>query len=128
MDELIGRVTQSSGLDADVAQQAVGQILAFLKKEGPEGPVNDVFAKIPGADEAATAAAGGGGGGMMGALGGMMGGGGLMGLASKLTGMGLGMGEMQSVGKEVFSYAREKAGEDKVSEIAAAVPGLSQFL
>ena len=131
MDELINRVTQSSGLDADVAQKAVGQILAFLKKEGPEGPVSDVFAKIPGADDAAAAAASGGGGsgdGMMGALGGMMGGGGLMGLASKLTGMGLGMGEMQSVGKEVFSYAREKAGEDKVSEIAAAVPGLSQFI
>ena len=129
MDELIGRVTAAAGIDAGVAQQAVGQILAFLKKEGPEGPVTEVFSKIPGADEAADAAAGtGSGGGLMGGLSSMMGGGGLMGLAGKLTGLGLGMGEMQTVGKEVFSYAREKAGEDAVGQIAGSIPGLSQFM
>ena len=129
MDELISRVTQSAGIDAGVAQQAVGEILAFLKKEGPEGPVAEVFAKIPGAAEAADAAGGeSGGGGLMGALGGMMGGGGLMALAGKLTGLGLGVGEMQSVGKEVFAFAREKAGEDAVGQIAGAIPGLGQFI
>jgi hypothetical protein len=130
LDELISRVTQSAGIDAGVAQQAVGQILSFLKKEGPAGPVAEVFGKIPGADEAAAAADGSaGGGGMMGAIGGMMGGGGgLMGLAGKLTGLGLGMGEMQTVGKEVFAFAREKAGEDAVGQIAGAIPGMSQFI
>lgn len=131
MEELIQRVAQAAGIDASVAQTAIGHILAFLRKEGPEGPVSEVFSKIPGAAEAAAAAdaGGGGGGGLMGALGGLMGGGGgLMGLAGKLTGAGLGMGEMQSVGKEVFAYAREKAGEDTVGQIAGAIPGLGQFI
>ncbi len=133
MDELISRVTETAGIESGVAQQAVGQILSFLRKEGPEGPINEVFSKIPGAAEAADAAGGdsgggGGGGGLMGALGGMMGGGGgLMGLAGKLSGLGLGMGEMQSVGREVFAFAREKAGEDAVGQIAGAIPGMSQF-
>jgi hypothetical protein len=128
MEELIGRVAAAAGIDAELAQKAVAEILAFLKKEAPEGPMNEVLAKIPGASEAAAAAGGGSGGGLMGALGGMMGGGGLMGLAGKLTGLGLGMGDMQSVGKEVFAYAREKAGEAVVGQIAGAVPGLSQFV
>jgi hypothetical protein len=38
------------------------------------------------------------------------------------------MGEMQSVGHEIFAIAREQAGEDAVGEIAAAIPGLSQFI
>ena len=38
------------------------------------------------------------------------------------------MGEMQSVGKEIFGYAREKAGDERVSKVAAAVPGLGQFV
>lgn len=130
MEELVSRVSEKAGIESDVAGKAVGTILAFLKKEGPEGPVNEVFGKIPGAAEAAEA--GGeakGGGGMMGAIGGMMGGGGgLMGLAGKLTGLGLGMGEMQTVGKEVFAFAREKAGEDAVGQIAGAIPGMSQFI
>ena len=129
MDELIARVTKASGLDAGVAQQAVGHVLAFLQKEGPEGPVGEIFAKLPGAAEAAASVSGeSGGGGLMGGLAGMMGGGGLMGLAGKLTGLGLGMGEMQTVGKEVFAYAREKAGEDAVGQVAGAIPGLGQFI
>ena len=133
MDELIARITQATGIDAATAQQAIGHILAFLKKEAPEGPIADLLAKIPGASElAATAEAGeggGGGGGLMGALGGLMGGsGGIMGLAGKLSSLGLGMGEMQTVGKELFAHAREKAGEDTVGQIAGAIPGLSQFV
>jgi hypothetical protein len=63
-------------------------------------------------------------------LGGVLGamGGGLMGLVGSLTGLGLGMGEMQTIGKEVFAFAREKAGDERVGQVAAAIPGLSQFL
>jgi hypothetical protein len=50
-----------------------------------------------------------------------------MGLASQLSGIGLGMGEMQTVGREVFAYAREHAGEDAVGAIAGSIPGLGQF-
>ena len=127
MEELIERVAQAAGIEAGTARQAVAQILAFLQKEGPADAVNEVMAKLPGASELAATASEGSGGGLMGALGGLMGGG-LMGLAGKLGSLGLGMGEMQTVGREVLGYARETAGEDKVGEIAAAIPGLSQML
>jgi hypothetical protein len=129
MDELINRVAQAAGIDADTARQAVGQILAFLQKEGPADAVAEVMAKLPGAQElAASQDESGSGGGLMGALGGLMGGGGLMALAGKLSGLGLGMGEMQTVGREVLGYAREKAGEDAVGQVAGSIPGLSQML
>ena len=127
MEELFERVAQAAGIEAGTARQAVAQILAFLQKEGPADAVNEVMAKLPGASELAATASEGSGGGLMGALGGLMGGG-LMGLAGKLGSLGLGMGEMQTVGREVLGYARETAGEDKVGEIAAAIPGLSQML
>ena len=125
MDELIARVTAAAGIDPEMARKAVGIIFAFMKKEGPAAEVQQVMDKVPGA-EALAAEHGGGGGGLLGGL--MGGGGGLMALAGKLTGAGLGMGEMQAVGKQVFAYAREKAGEDTVGEIAGAIPGLGQFI
>ena len=123
MQDLIARVATASGLEPDIAEQAIGKILAFLQKEGPGEDVARVLAAIPGAADLAEAHAGGGGGGLMGMLGG-----GLMGLAGQLSGLGLGMGEMQTVGHEIFAIAREQAGEDAVGEIAAAIPGLSQFI
>ena len=123
MQDLIARVATASGLEPDIAEQAIGKILAFLQKEGPAEDVARVLAAIPGAADLAEAHAGGGGGGLMGMLGG-----GLMGLAGQLSGLGLGMGEMQSVGHEIFAIAREQAGEDAVGEIAASIPGLSQFI
>ena len=123
MSDLIDRVATASGLDPATAEQAVGKILAFLQKEGPTEDVARVLAAIPGATDLAAAHQGGGAGGLMGMLGG-----GLMGLAGQLSGLGLGMGEMQAVGHEIFTIAREQAGEDAVGEIAAAIPGLSQFI
>ncbi len=125
MDDLIARISASAGIAPDVALKAVGMILAFLRKEGPQAEVDELFAAVPGAAEAAAAADNGGG--MLSGLMGMMGGG-LMGLAGRLSGLGLGMGQMQAVGTEVFAYAREKAGDDRIRQIAATIPGLSQFL
>ena len=122
MQEMIDRVAAAAGLDATTAEQAVGMILAFLQKEGPGDQVATLLAALPGAADLAAAHAGGGGGIM-----GMFGGGGLMGLAGQLSGLGLGMGEMQSVGREVFTIGREQAGEDIVGEIAGSIPGLGQF-
>ena len=128
MEELIARITASAGIDAPTAQKAVGIILGFLKKEGPPAEVGQLMSAIPGAEAAADAAAPKPAGGLMGGLTSMMGGGGgLMGLASQLSGAGLGMGEMQSVGKELFAYGREKVGEDTMGQIAGAIPGMSQF-
>jgi hypothetical protein len=121
MEELIARLTASSGLDAGTAEKAVGMILAFLRKEAPGEAVESVIGGMPGAEDAIANA---GGGGLMG----MMGGGGVMGLGAQLMGAGLSMGQMQSVGKTLFEFGREKAGEDKMGEVIGQVPGLSQFM
>jgi hypothetical protein len=64
----------------------------------------------------------------MGGLMGMMGGGGIMGLGQQLMGAGLSMGQMGDLGKELFAYGREKAGEDAMGAIVGAIPGLGQFV
>ncbi|MDJ1159417.1 DUF2267 domain-containing protein [Chelatococcus sp. SYSU_G07232] len=130
MDELIARITESAGLDAAVARKAVGIVLAFLQKEGPAAEVGQLVAALPGAEATIAEAQGGSGGnGLAGMIGGLMGNaGGIMGLAGQLTSAGVSMGQMQPLGKALFAYAREKAGEDVVGPIVGAVPGLSQFV
>ncbi len=126
MDELIQRVAAAIGVDAGVARTAIGHVLAFLQKEIPDGPVAEFLDKIPGARQAADDASAGGE-----SVGGLLGGllsGGLMGLATKLNGLGLDMGQIQKLGHEIFGYAETVLGKEKVRQIANAVPGLSQFL
>ena len=119
MDELVSRLVTEVGIDRDVAEKAVGIILAFLLKEGPADKVQALLASMPGAEAAAQAGeAAGGGFGM----------GGIMGVGTQLMSAGLSMGEVQSVARTLLAYAREKAGEDTVGEIVAAIPGLSQFV
>jgi hypothetical protein len=125
MEELLARVTERTGLDAATATKAIGIILDFVRKEGPTDEVNQLLAAVPGA-EAAIAQAdeeGGGIAGMMGALGG-----GVMALGGQLMGAGVSMGQMEPLGRELFAYAREKAGEDVVGRIVGAIPGVSQFV
>jgi predicted lipid-binding transport protein (Tim44 family) len=127
MDELIARVTQKTGLDAATAEKAIAIIMNFLKKEGPPQEVDQLVAAIPGAEQAmANAAASDTGGGLMGMMGGM--GGGVMALGGQLMGVGVGMGQMQPLGRELFAYGREKAGEDVMGPIVGAIPGLNQFV
>ena len=38
------------------------------------------------------------------------------------------MSQMQGVGKEIFGYAKDKVGEERLGEIAAGVPGLSGMI
>lgn len=124
MDELIARVTGATGLDAKTAQTALAIILAFLKKEGPATEVGQLLAAIPGAEAAVAATQdGGSGGGLMGMLGG-----GVMALGGKLMSAGVPMNQMQPLGKALFAFGREKAGEDVMGPIVGAVPGLSQFV
>ncbi len=118
MDELVGRLVADVGIDRDVAEKAVGIILAFLMKEGPADKVQALLASMPGAEAAAQASEGSG----------MFGMGGIMGVGSQLMAAGLSMGEVQSVSRILLAYAREKAGEDTVGELVGAIPGLSQFI
>jgi hypothetical protein len=121
MDELIGRLVADIGIDRAAAEKAVGIILDFLVKEGPADKVQLLLAKLPGAEALMQKAASEDGG-----LGGLMGG--VMGAGMRMMSAGLSMGRVQSVTRAVIAYTREKAGEDAVGEIVAAVPGLSQFV
>jgi hypothetical protein len=130
MEELAERVANAAGITQEQAGRAIGIILAFLREEGPAEKIDALLSQIPGGEAAAEAGQSDkpSGGGLLGGLMGMMGGGGgLMGLAAKLSGLGLNPGEMQATGRELFAFAREKAGDDQINEIAASIPGLKQF-
>jgi hypothetical protein len=126
MEELIARVTQKTGLDQATARKAIGLILGYLQKEGPQAEVNRLIEALPGAMDAIEQSKTGASGGMMGMMGSM--GGGVMALGGQLMGIGVSMGQMQPLGKELFAYGREKAGEDTMGTIMGSIPGLSQFV
>ena len=126
IDELVTRIATSVGLEQGLATKAVGMMLAFLKKEGPEAEVNTLFNAVPGSAELAAEQTGGSG--IMGSVMGMMPGGGVMALGTQLMGAGLGMGQIQQVSKQLFAFGKEKAGEDTMGAIVGGVPGLSQFV
>jgi hypothetical protein len=124
MDELIARLVADVGIDRATAEKAVGIILEFLVKEGPADKVQPLLAKLPGAEAVMqrTASENESGGLMAGAMGGVMGAG------MRMMSAGLSMDQVQSVTRAVIAYTREKAGEDAVGEIVAAIPGLAQFV
>ncbi|MEP1933150.1 MAG: DUF2780 domain-containing protein [Roseibium sp.] len=129
MEELINRIMSTAGVDEEVANNAVGIILGFLSKESPEDKMQLVFDALPGAQELVAARAVAGGGGLLGGLGNMMGGTmGAMAALNELKQTGLDMGSIQSVVKELVSYAKEKAGDDVVNEMVSNIPGLNQIV
>lgn len=130
MQELINSVAEKVGLDPALAEKAIGMIIGFLQKNGPEGAVSAMMENMPGAAElAATHAPAEGGGGLLGGLMGMMGGGGsVMALGQQLMSEGVSMGQIGALSKEVFTYAQSQVGEEKMGEIVASIPGLSQFV
>ena len=135
MPNLIARVATAAGTTPEVARQAIALVIDFIKRDAPEDAVHKLLDKAPGLKAIVASVSSTGGEGMgdtvkglMGVSAGSMGGGGIMALGSQLMGLGLGVEQIQTIGKEVFRYAREVAGDDVVGEIAAAIPGLSQFI
>jgi len=135
MENLIARVAAAANTTPETARQAVALILDFLKREGPEDAVHTLMTNAPALNAIAATVHGTGGEGMGGLLKGLMGtgsgamgGGGLMALGGDLMNLGLGMDQIQTIGKEVFAHARAAAGDDVMGEISAAIPGLSQFI
>lgn len=128
MEELVQRVSTATGLEPETAHKAIGIVLNFVQKQVTPEQAAAVLDKVPGAREAAAAAAAEEEGG--GIIAGLMStpDAGLMGLANQLTGAGLGMSQMQTLGREMFAYLREHAGEDAVGELGASIPGLHQFM
>lgn len=125
MEELIQKVADRAGIDPDLARQASAIILNFVNREGPPEDVRTLYEKIPGAESILDAppGAGGGGGGLSGMLGGN-----LMGVYNELTGIGLGMGQIQDLTRAFVEFGREKAGEDVIGRIVGGIPGLGQFV
>ncbi|THD45697.1 MAG: DUF2267 domain-containing protein [Bradyrhizobium sp.] len=135
MENLIARVAAAAGTTPDVARKAVALMLDFIGREGPGGALDALIAKSPALNAVIASGSTIGGEGMsatmrglMGTGSGAMGGGGLMALGGELMGLGLDMGQIQTVGKELFQYARETAGDELVGEIASAIPGLATFI
>jgi hypothetical protein len=135
MENLIARVATAANISPEVARKAVALIGDFLRREAPEEAAKDLFDKAPAFPAIIASSTHTGGEGMgpdlkglMGVAAGAMGGGGLMALGSELLGLGLDMEQIQTIGKEVFAYAREVAGDQVVGEISASIPGLSQFI
>jgi len=120
MDELIGQLADEAGIDTAVAEKTVGIILGFLRSEGPSDKVQALIDTIPGA-EAVIAASNEGGG-----LTRLMGSG-LMAVGTRLMALGLGIGEIQNIARELFRFGRDKIGADQMGEIISGTPGLSQF-
>lgn len=120
MDELIERLVANVGVPRTAAEQSIGIILDFLKKEGPADKVQALLDKLPGAEAALQSAQASGDGGMFMS--------GVMGAGMRMMSAGLSMEQVQAVTRETIAYVREKAGEDAVGEIVSAVPGLGQFI
>jgi len=123
MEELISRIVAATGIDEDMAKKAIGIILQLVKSEGPEDKVAELFAALPGAAEFADEHGDSGGGGLMGAFGG-----GAMAALGKLQSAGMGMGDIQTAGKEVIGYAKENAGEELVGDVVGSISGLGGFV
>jgi hypothetical protein len=137
MDNLIARVATAANLPPEVARKAVALMADFLQREASEDAVKDLFEKAPALQAIVASGSTTGGEGMGFGLKGLMGiaagamgggGGGLMALGGELMGLGLNMDQIQTVGREVFGYVREVAGDETVGEITASIPGLSQFI
>jgi hypothetical protein len=122
MDNLIARVAAAADTTPGVARKAVALIGDFIQREAPEEAVRDLFGKAPAFPAIIASSTQTGGDGMGGDVKG------LMALGTELMALGLGMEQIQTIGKEVFGYAREVAGDQTVGEIAAAIPGVSQFI
>ena len=135
MDNVIARVATVANLSPEVARKTVALIADFIQREASEDGVKDLFEKAPelhaivaSGDKTGGEGMGLGLKGLMGIATGAMGGGGLMALGGDLMGLGLGMDQIQAVGRKVLAVARERGGDELVGEISAAIPGLSQFI
>lgn len=123
MNDIIRQISESTGIAPAVAEKALGLMLAFLEKEGADGPVQKMLAAMPGAKDLISEHGGTGSGGLANLIGG-----GLMGLGQQLMGLGLGMGEITALAKQTIALAKKYAGEEVVDEVVASIPGLGQFV
>lgn len=128
MEELAARIMTAAGLNEETARTAIGIILRFLAKDGPQDLVPQIIAALPGA-EAIMAEGQQQAGGLFGSIAGMMGGTmGAMATLNELSNAGLDLGQVKTVAREIVGFAREQAGEEVVNAAIARIPGLNQLV
>ncbi len=140
MQDLINRVAQNVGIDASIAEPAIGAILKMLMQALPDDIAGMLSGALPGADDLISRAdQSGEGGGALGGLGGMVGGalssltggsggGQLMELLGQLQGMGLDTDQSKAVGGQVLGFIKENAPAEVTQAIQDKVPGISELL
>ena len=126
MHELMDRVSAATGLDEEQAETAVGIVLSLIRKEGDPQKVDELFARLPGAEALAERQAEAKSAGLFGMFGGALGG--PLAAVGKLQAAGLSMDQINVLGRELLGYARDKGGEPLVNDVAASIPGLSRYL
>jgi hypothetical protein len=129
MQDLIEKVSATTGLDAAKAEKAIGILLNLVVTQGDKTKVEALLAKMPGAGDLVMqhGGDGAGGGGFMGILaGGLMGG--PLAMITKLQAVGLTMDQVKQVGTLTLEYAKVKAGTKLVREAAAHIPGLNTYI
>ena len=139
MQDLIQRVSQATGIDASIAEPAVGAILKMLMQALPDDIAGLLKGALPGADGVIAKADAGSGGGALGGLGDMVGGalgsltggsggGQLMALLGQLQGLGLDTDQSKAVGSQVLGYIKENAPAEVTAAIEDKVPAVSELL
>jgi predicted lipid-binding transport protein (Tim44 family) len=129
MQDLITKITTTTGLDTNKAEKAVGILLNLVATQGDKTKVDALFEKMPGSRELVVTHGGdnAGGRGFMGILaGGLMGG--PLAMITKLQAIGLTVEQIKQVGSLTIDYAKAKAGIKAVREAAANIPGLNSYI
>lgn len=128
MHELVSRVAAATGLDETRAEKAIGIVLSLIRTQGDRDKVDELFAHIPESEALAArhADTGARGAGLLGFLGGSLGG--PLAAIGRLQSEGLSMDQIKALGREVLAYAREKADDGLVRQVAESIPGLSAYL
>ncbi len=126
MEELVSRLMTRAEIDQPTASSALVIILNFLRGECAPEVFEKVLNVLPGSRETLPPPEPKGVVGSM--LGGLLGAsGGLMAAMSALTGAGLNLEQIQTVTREVLSFARDKGGNDLVEEVTGEIPQLQMF-
>lgn len=114
MEEAVAEIAAKTGLDPAIVRKAIGIIVNFLAREGPQEQIRMMMDKLPGAQALADQFSGASGG--------------LLGAFNDLTAAGLSMSETQQVAAGFIGFAKAKMGDADVDAVIRNIPGLSQFI
>ena len=129
MQELIERVSSAIGIDSTTAEKAVGVVFSLIRQHGDDGPVKELFEKIPGAETLASEPEqqkSGLSGMFSGALSSL--GGASATIFSGLQSVGLDAEQSKTLGHEVLGYVKEQAGETLTNNVVGSIDGLSDLV